>query len=139
MSETEKNTPGTVPEESENEPVTKKDLKTAIAEAAAGSDVYTLLGLQPMREIKLRAPVTYREKEYTKLSFDFTKLHGEDVIRIIDELALQGVNVISPRYSDKFLIRALAKACTEKVGYEIFMSMWAPDYCACIATARLFF
>ncbi len=88
--------------------------------------------------VKLQKPVTYNGKEYTELSFDFDKLTGLDGLAIEDELNRLGKALIVPALSGEYLIRMAAKACTVKIGADIFNVLSLKDYNRIRTAARSF-
>jgi len=90
------------------------------AEAAGGN-----IGLYTHR---FKTPLLYDGKTYTELHFDFDSLTGRDISNIDDELERKGVNVTAREFNSKFHELYAAKACTEKIGSDIFMLMKAAAY-----------
>ena len=120
MTNTEKNTPA----------VDETELEAAHEEARK-SDV-------ALFEIEFKKPVKYNGKEYSKLSFDFEKLTGRDGLAIEEELLMMNKTVIVPAFSGEYLVRMAARACTEKVGADIFDYMSLKDYNRIRSAARSF-
>ncbi len=89
-------------------------------------------------EIEFKNPVKYDGKEYSKLSFDFEKLTGRDGLAIEEELQMMNKAVIVPALSGEYLVRMAARACTEKVGADIFDYMPIKDYNRIRSAARSF-
>ncbi len=89
-------------------------------------------------EIEFKKPVNYNGKEYTKLAFDFEKLTGRDGLAIEEELQMINRAVIVPALSGEYLVRMAARACTEKVGADIFDYMPIKDYNRIRSAARSF-
>lgn len=89
-------------------------------------------------EIEFKKPVKYDGKEYSKLSFDFEKLTGRDGLAIEEELQMMNKAVIVPALSGEYLVRMAARACTEKVGADIFDYMSLKDYNRIRSAARSF-
>ena len=69
---------------------------------------------------KFDTPVTWEDKTYESLSFDFEGLTGEDFIKIEDEMTAQGKMAISPEFSSDFLIKMSVRACKEPID-DVFM------------------
>lgn len=120
MENTEKNT--TAVDENELE---------AAREEARKSDV-------ALFEIEFKKPVTYNGKEYSKLAFDFDKLTGLDGLAIEEELQMMNKAVIVPALSGEYLVRMAARACTERIGADIFNYMSLKDYNRIRSAARSF-
>lgn len=120
MANTEKNT--TAVDETELE---------AAREEARKNDV-------ALFEIEFKKPVKYNGKEYSKLSFDFDKLTGRDGLAIEEELQMMNKTVIVPAFSGEYLVRMAARACTEKIGADIFDYMPIKDYNRIRSAARSF-
>ena len=89
-------------------------------------------------EIEFKKPVKYNNKEYTKLSFDFAKLTGLDGLAIEEELQMMNKAVIVPALSGEYLVRMAARACTERIGADIFNYMSLKDYNRIRSAARSF-
>ena len=120
MTNTEKNTPA----------VDETELEAAHEEARK-SDV-------ALFEIEFKKPVKYNGKEYSKLSFDFEKLTGRDGLAIEEELQMMNKAVIVPALSGEYLVRMAARACTERIGADIFNYMSLKDYNRIRSAARSF-
>lgn len=73
-------------------------------------------------------PFQYNGQTVTKLSFDFEKLTGRDCLAVENEMRMQGITMVSPTFSGPYLVRMAARACTEKVGSDIFELMPAADF-----------
>lgn len=110
--------------------VDEKELEAA-REEAQKTDVAHLT-------VELKKPVTYNGKEYTELSFDFDALTGKDGLAIEDELNRLGKALIVPALSGEYLIRMAAKACTVKIGADIFDVLPLKDYNRIRSAARSF-
>ncbi|MBR6873022.1 MAG: phage tail assembly protein [Ruminococcus sp.] len=78
--------------------------------------------------IELKKPISYNDKEYTELTFDFDALTGSDSLAIEDELMALGKSALVPALSSEYLIRFAAKACKEPIGSDIFLGMNIKDY-----------
>ena len=89
-------------------------------------------------EIEFKKPVKYNNKEYAKLSFDFDKLTGLDGLAIEEELQMMNKAVIVPALSGDYLVRMAARACTERIGADIFNYMSLKDYNRIRSAARSF-
>ena len=74
------------------------------------------------------APFTYEGKTYNTLTFDFSKLSGDDDIAIEDELQAMGKPVVVAEMSGEYQIRLAARACTEKLGVDAFTAMPLRDF-----------
>lgn len=105
------------------------ELAVAEKEAENSKDLFTL---------HFRKPITYNGKTYDKLIFDFGGLTGEDGLAIEDELLAIGKAVIVPTISGQYLIRMATRACTERVGTDIFKQMSLSDYNMVRGAARSF-
>ena len=110
--------------------VDEKELEAA-REEAQKTDVAHLT-------VELKKPVTYNGNEYTELSFDFDALTGKDGLAIEDELNRLGKALIVPALSGEYLIRMAAKACTVKIGADIFDVLPLKDYNRIRSAARTF-
>jgi len=87
---------------------------------------------------KFRKPFLYEKKEFTELTFDFDELTGQDAVDIEDELAALGINLVAPEFSTEYHMRMLAKACTEKIGYDAFLQMPLSSFSRIKRNARNF-
>ena len=78
--------------------------------------------------IKLKSPVLYNGNTVEILSFDWGKLTGKDALAIESELSRSGIPVVVPGLTGQYIIRAAARACTQKIGIDIFEDMSLTDY-----------
>ncbi len=105
----------------------------AVAEKEAkerqGFDTYTH---------KFRKPFTYEGKTYEDLTFEWDKLSGNDYLAIEGEMAALGKVLIAPEFSGDFIVRMIAKACTEKIGSDIIGAMPLCDFNKIRKEARSF-
>lgn len=85
-----------------------------------------------------RNPVTYQGAAYDELQFDWGKLTGGDALAIENEMQALGMAVIVPTFSGEYLIRMAARACTVKIGADIFKQMPIGDYNRIRSAARSF-
>jgi hypothetical protein len=83
-----------------------------------------------------RKPFEWEGREHTKLEFDFEKLTGGDALAIENELAMKGIQVITPTFSSPFLIRMASRACG--LGVDAFEAMTIRDYNQIRSKARNF-
>lgn len=81
------------------------------AEKAAGE--FDELGLGGYVH-KFRKPFTYMGNTYEKLTFDFEKLTGKDMLSIGQELQLLRINLSNPTLNLDFQTRVAVRACTER-------------------------
>lgn len=88
--------------------------------------------------VMLSCPVTYENKTYTELSFDFDKLTGEDSLSIENELQAQGKFVVAPTFSGEYLVRMAARACTANIGQDLIRALPISDYNRIRSAARSF-
>ena len=114
----------------EDPAVDAKEYEAAL-EAAKKNDVSHLT-------VQLTKPVTYNNKEYTELSFNFDDLTGQDGLAIEEELTQLGKALIVPALSGEYLIRMAARACTVKIGSDIFKQLALKDYNRIRSAARSF-
>lgn len=89
-------------------------------------------------EYTLKTPVTYDGREITALHFDFERITGQDCLDIEDELRQLNKFVISESLDTNFKVRLAAKACTEAVGYDVFLLMKHTDYKAIMSKVQSF-
>lgn len=75
-------------------------------------------------------PFVFEDKEYTELTFDFNRLKGESAMSVERELNALGIVLLQPEISTEYLVRMAARACTEKVSFDIFNKLPLRD---CIA------
>ncbi len=107
----------------------KKELEAAKIAAEESSDTFN---------IQLKRPVEYNGQTFNSLTFDFGTLTGEDGLSIENELQALGKIAMVPAFSGEYLIRMAAKACTEKIGSDIFMKLSLQDYNRVRSAARSF-
>lgn len=94
---------------------------------------------------KFRKPFTYMGNTYEKLTFNFEKLTGKDMLSIGQELQLLRVNVSNPTLNLDFQARVAMRACTERnengkpaLGVDALRSMPAFDFHCITGMARNF-
>lgn len=109
------------------------------AEKSVGSDAAFLEENDALYTHTFIKPVNYEGKTYEKLSFDFDSLTGGDSMDVEDELMRQNHPVITRSIDSAYLTRMCARACTEKVGYDIFRVMTARDCNRITNICRRFF
>lgn len=109
--------------------IDEKEFEVAMEEAKTSEDAVT---------IKLIEPVTYNGKNYESLSFNFKKLKGSDALAIESELERIGKATMVPAFSGEYIIRMLARACTEVVGDDLFRALSLNDYEKVKSQARNF-
>lgn len=83
-------------------------------------------------------PVEYDGKKYAKLHFDFTKLRGKDSMAIEDEIRSMGKAVLVPALDSAYLVRFLAKACDEPIGYDLIEGLEIRDFNKLVRSAKDF-
>lgn len=88
---------------------------------------------------KLRTPLTYLDKTYDELTFEWNKLTGLDSLNIINEVAIQeGKTVVAPALSPDYLVRMAAHACTEPIAHDALLTMSLYDFNKIMDAARSF-
>lgn len=87
---------------------------------------------------EFKNPVKYNGTIYDSLTFEWEKLTGKDGLAIENELQALAKPVIVPAFSGDYLIRMAAKACTDKVGADIFLQIPLSDYNKIRSEARSF-
>lgn len=75
-----------------------------------------------------KRPFEYQGKTYDQLTFDFDSLTGRDHLAIENEMQAMGKLLLNEKFSGEFMIRAAARACTEKIGYDAFELMPFREY-----------
>lgn len=83
-------------------------------------------------------PFTYEGKTYEKLTFDWSKLTGNDAVAIEAEVNALGRAVITPEFSSEFLVRMASRACIERIGSDVILAMPIGTYNKIRAEARSF-
>lgn len=83
-------------------------------------------------------PINYNGKIINELTFNLDKLTGNDGIAIENELMAQGKPVVVPTLSGEYIIRIAARACSERIGSDIFGTMPLRDYNAIRSKVRSF-
>ena len=71
-------------------------------------------------------PFTFEGRTYDTLTFDFSKLSGDDDIAIENELQALGKPVVVAEMSGEYQIRLAARACKERLGVDAFTAMPLP-------------
>ena len=71
-------------------------------------------------------PLTFGEKTYEQLTFDFGKLTGADFLAIELELQMLGKAVVVPELSGEFLVRMAARAAG--IGSDVLIAAPLYDY-----------
>lgn len=87
---------------------------------------------------KFATPFVYEDKTYEELTFDWSKLTGNDSLAIENELQMLGKPLIVPEFSGEYLIRVAARACTVAIGADALLSMSMVDYNKIRSRARSF-
>lgn len=112
--------------------IEEQDEVKAKAKEMIGSDAVTVVdeddGDPGLYTHKFAKPITYEGKIYEELTFDFNSLTGGDAMDVEEELQASRHVVLMRTFDPKFLTRMCARACTEKVGYDIFRAMPSRDY-----------
>lgn len=111
-----------------NEVVVAESEIAAINEAV--SDLYTHT---------FSKPIKYDGETFEKLTFDFSTLTGGDSMDVENELQALGHAVLVRTLDGQYLSKMCARACTEKVGSDIFRVMLVKDYSKITNIARRFF
>lgn len=109
--------------------VDEKTVEIAQEEAKDSPDFVT---------VYFKTPVKYNGEDIEQLDFDFDSLTGEDGLKIEKELMSIGSPAPIPVFSGEYLIRMAARACTKKIGVDIFYSMRLSDYNKIRSAARSF-
>lgn len=125
-----------------NPDISTTDANSAITEEIAGSDVAELEETVSSDEVYTHTfsrPVEYEGKIYAELTFDFGKLTGRDSLDVERSLQSIGQPVVVRSLSGDYLIRMCAKACTTKVGHDIFEMMPVKDYTKITNKSKRFF
>lgn len=63
---------------------------------------------------RFRKPFTYMGNTYEKLTFDFERLTGKDMLSIGQELQLLRIQLSNPTLNLEFQTRVAVRACTER-------------------------
>lgn len=77
---------------------------------------------------KFTKPFTYEGRTYEELTFDLEQLTGRDSRLIENELRAAGHVVLVANFDSDYLIRVCARACTEKIGWDVLEAMPISDY-----------
>lgn len=83
-------------------------------------------------------PVSYNDKTYNELRFDFGNLTGGDSLAVEAELSALNTPVFVRSIDSKYLIRICARACTEQIGSDIFEVMPLKDFTKITNAAKRF-
>jgi hypothetical protein len=87
---------------------------------------------------KFASPISYNGKQFKQLQFKFGNLTGKDGLAIENEIQAMGKIVITPAFSVDYLVRMAARACTDKIGIDIFDTMSLFDFNKIRGAARSF-
>ena len=109
--------------------IDEKELEMAKEEAKDAEGVFTH---------HFKKPFSYNGSEYTKLTFDFESLSGNDTLQIERELTKKGRAVIVPEFNCDYLAAMACKACLEEIGVDAFGQMTLRDFNAIRGAARRF-
>ena len=109
--------------------IDEKELELAKEDAKDAKGLFTHFFMKP---------VSYNGSEYTKLTFDFESLSGNDTLLIERDLARQGRAVIVPEFNGDYLAAMASKACQEEIGVDAFGMMALRDFNAIRGAARRF-
>lgn len=107
-----------------------KEFEVAKKESKKAKGVYTH---------KFKRPVKYNGQDIEELTFDFNKLSGKDCMAVEEELRMMNVSLVAPTFNGMYLIRMAARACTEKIGADIFYLMPAGDFTRIRSRTQSFF
>ncbi|HIS45106.1 MAG TPA: hypothetical protein IAB47_07050 [Candidatus Scatomorpha merdigallinarum] len=86
----------------------------------SGVDVLDMSGIYVH---KFKKPFTCQGKTYEELTFDFGKLTLNDSLAVEDELNALGKGALVPEWNSQYLVRLAAKACTDKIGSDVLMTL----------------
>lgn len=87
---------------------------------------------------KFSRPISYDGKTYTEMTFAFGDLTGGDSLDVEAELTALNHPVLVRSIDSQYLIRICARACTDKVGSDIFRKMPLADYTKITNAAKRF-
>lgn len=73
-------------------------------------------------------PYEWEGKTYEKLTFDFSKLRGKDVLAIMREIRMAGITVASRTFDVEYQYRYAAKCCDPKIGSDVIAGLPAQDF-----------
>lgn len=113
----------------EKDEMMTEDLVKEIDNSEQGSD-FTLM---------LNKPLTYEDKTFNSLHFDFNSLTGKDFLDIEDEMARKGKILLSARLSGDFLTIMCTKACIEPVDVDYIRALPIKKFEELRNAARNFF
>ena len=96
---------------------------------AAGADVQTdATDSDYTYTHEFKMPIIYMGQAYSKLTFDWGKLTGEDSLIIEAELQALGKPVIVASLSGEYIIRMAVRAADAPIGVDIFKRMSIFDF-----------
>ncbi len=110
--------------------IAPEEFAAAEADAREADDVYIHT---------FHKPFQYNGRMIEKLTFDFDRLTGRDCQAVENELRRIGTTLVAPTFSGEYLVRMAARACTEKIGADVFDLMSARDYNRIRNKAQSFF
>ena len=92
-----------------------------------------------------KTPFMFEGETFERLIFDWQSLTAADALAIENELAAQGIAVVTPEFSGEYLLRMAARACTTRradgkrfLGIDAYRTMPMRDYVAIRNRARSF-
>lgn len=87
---------------------------------------------------ELKKPITWEDKTYEELTFQWDKLTGADHLAIEAELVMRGLTLVSPAYTSEFLCRMAARACTSPLPVEVIKKLPMREFQTICRKARDF-
>ena len=73
-------------------------------------------------------PFTWEGKTYDKLTFDFSKLRGKDVLAIMREIRMAGITVASRTFDVEYQYRYAARCCEPRIGSDVIAALPAKEF-----------
>lgn len=87
---------------------------------------------------KLKKAITWEDKTYEELTFQWDKLTGTDHLAIEAELMMRGQTLVLPEYTGEFLCRMAARACTGPLPVDVIKKLPIREFQTICKKARSF-
>lgn len=93
-------------------------------------------GLKSVYTHYFKEPFEYEDKKYEKITFDFSKLTGYDILAVEEELEAENNTVLVPSWSSAYKCKLAARAAG--LPSNIFPAMPAKDFMLICGKANAF-
>lgn len=110
-------------------PVTPEDLTTEGIDEAVNEPAVEDVLSPDVYVHEFKKPFKWEGNTYERLTFEFGELTGEDDLAIENELTVAGkANYLSATTSGEYQLRFIARACTTKIGIDVYKKMSIADW-----------